>query len=94
MDRLNSDAIKMDDIIVYRRKRYLKRQIESYERMKNEDSKTEVKSKSPKNFIQKTYWKISNHLPTLGVVFCASLFIGCLYFSIWLAGILANVIVK
>jgi hypothetical protein len=87
MDNTNPDARKMDEIITYRRKRYLKRQIESCEKMKQEDKEEEAKAVLRGNNIRKNFWwKVANNQVLLGVRASIWIFTFCVCFSIVVAG--------
>jgi ABC-type multidrug transport system permease subunit len=92
MNSANPDARKMDEIIIYRRKRYLKRQIDSYEKMKSDDRKVDAKTalrgdNKFKNFL----WKVTNSQWVLGIVALVAIIVTCVCCAILLAGIITNI---
>lgn len=86
LDSTNPDARKMDEIIVYRRKKYLRQQVELFEKMKKEDRKEAAKAVlRGNNTFKNSCWKIANHQATLGTITVVAILIACVSFVIQFA---------
>lgn len=82
MNSSTPEARKMDEIITYRQKRYLKKQIGSYENLKTEDSKEAAKAILRGNSIVKNFWwGITSNLWVLGTGATIGILIVCVCFS-------------
>jgi hypothetical protein len=78
IDSTSDDAKAMDEIISYRRKRYLDRQIRSFEDMKKEDRKETAKAILREDSRFRTlWWKITSRQIFLGICASVALLVAC-----------------
>lgn len=81
MSSPDANTAKMDEIITYRRKRYLKRQVDAFEKLKKEDRKEADKAAAHTNTFAKWLYKISWNSFVLGTIELACLVTVLVYLS-------------
>lgn len=82
MPSAHPDTMKFDEIIIYRRKRYLKRQIDAYEKLKTEDRKELEKENLRTNVFKRWISKLLQNPWVSGGITVISLLTSCVLLAI------------